>query len=76
MAIQHELPPRDRFAPAEIALQADGRVASARALQGPDFLHRNAVEAALKWRFEPLAQAGFQAPQIRIIHFHYSTHQR
>lgn len=60
----------------EITLAADGRVASARAVRGPGFLHRNAVEAALQWRFEPLSQAGLQAPQSLTIHFHYSTHHR
>lgn len=70
------LTPRDPVTNAvvtvEITIQPDGRVSQARAIDGPGFLHRNAIEAAVKWRFEPPARLGVHIPQITHIRFHYT----
>lgn len=70
------LTPRDPVTNAvvtvEITIQPDGRVSHARAIDGPAFLHRNAIEAAVKWRFEPPARLGVHVPQITHIRFHYT----
>jgi len=41
----------------------------AEAIAGPPSLRKRCVEAALKWRFEPLSRHGLSAPQSLTIHF-------
>jgi len=56
----------------QIIVEEDGRVSSAKALKGPDFLWSNAENNALCWTFEPLAQHGLKAPHADRITFHYT----
>lgn len=55
----------------QITVEEDGRVSSAKAVQGPDFLRSNAEKSALGWTFEPLAKHGLKAPQSTRIFFQY-----
>ena len=71
----YQLPPHGTLLRAvvtvAIVVDEEGRVTSAKAIQGPDLLWANAEESALKWRFEPLAKHGLRAPQRINIDFHY-----
>lgn len=55
-----------------VTIEEDGRVSSAKAVEGPEFLWSNAENNALCWLFEPLAQHGLKAPQVLKIAFHYT----
>jgi hypothetical protein len=55
-----------------IVIDMDGHVSSAKALEGPEYLWRNAEQAALQWQFSPLAASGFTSPQNQEIKFHYT----
>ena len=55
-----------------ITIEEDGRVSSAKALKGPEYLWSNAENNALCWTFEPLAKHGLKAPQTVQITFHYT----
>jgi hypothetical protein len=48
----------------------DGTVTKAWATDGPPKLFQLAVQAAMRWRFEPLAAHGLKAPQEMKILFH------
>jgi len=58
-----------------ITVEDDGRVSSAKAMGGPEFLYLNAERNALCWVFEPLAKHGLKGPQITRIVFHYKLRQ-
>lgn len=52
-----------------ILVAMDGRVSSAAYLAGEASLQKEAIEAALGWRFKPLNLCGFQKPQLVDIRF-------
>lgn len=56
----------------QITVEDDGRVSSAKAVKGPEYLWSNAESNALCWAFEPLAKHGLKPPQTLRITFHYT----
>lgn len=53
-----------------ILIGADGVPTQAQVLSGPAYLHDQAREAALGWRFEPLEPHGLKAPLTLTLTFH------
>jgi outer membrane biosynthesis protein TonB len=52
-----------------VVVEADGRVATAKAIAGPPRLFARAEATAMMWRFEPLAPHGLKAPLAWTITF-------
>lgn len=52
-----------------VEIGADGVPLEARFVSGPLFLKTLAIDAALQWRFEPLAIHGLSAPQSVVVNF-------
>jgi hypothetical protein len=52
-----------------ILIGNDGVPFRARAMSGPPFLYADALEAAMQWRFEPLAPHGLKAPIASTLTF-------
>jgi len=61
----------DEHVTVRITVEEDGRVSSAKAVGGPEYLYLNAEQNALCWLFEPLAKHGLKGPQVARIVFHY-----
>ena len=70
---RHDLLPGEdgSVAAVEVSLtvEDDGRVSRALPVSGPTFLFPSVLEAALRWRFEPLAPHGLKGPQEVKVRF-------
>lgn len=53
-----------------LTIGAEGLPTEARATSGPEALYADVLQAAMKWRFEPLAPHGLTSPQFIRLTFH------
>lgn len=75
VSVYHRLTPGEANATkgpvrVRIFLGDDGVPFQAIVISGPSFLHQECLQAALQWRFEPLAGHGLHAPISMVLTFH------